>query len=788
MRTGMALVAMLMASACIVMPAQGETVLDIRQVELFPDGRFTENGAWAISGAYGYGNDPLRHSNAWIENDSLRIEHDRSVNSRTVTVWSGVNTTSGHESATGEPDGAYTTSNGPEIVLTDFDTVSFEGKPVLEARVFLSMQVPVRLSDDEVRLLMDNGTGGAALLHTWFHTETPINALDNPYWSMQIDVTGLTSFDVGSLAFTVDYASKGGQDDSELRLDALGLQITYQQIANGVEFVRTSTTHELPMLPWIDIEPEHGLWSGFVADPCGLSVDMNATSSIWNSPLIELPPGQSVGRIWIDEEGNSSLWWRVAESEESWQLVPRDASLGADQSIELQLEMLDGCFDGLRVDFNEPKVVVRGQMSGDITAIDTSLSSIAIVIDGETVVHTMFTVGTFEVQGPAGGILSDEEMVIEIVARFQWADDGSPNSFSVLVEGVEITGGFEYDIDEDPVCDDIPDFTLLEDGAAKEFDMALRCSDDRDAMLSYNVLNSHPSVVSATISGTEIVIEPVPEASGSTVITIIATDESGNTDVLDVEVVVSEVADPPIVGRSGLPSTVYVEVGVLKQAQLTISDIDTALADLTWMSTSQWVSVSETGLVSILAGAPFDGNVFLNVTDGTHQSNISFRLNATLRPDLTVSELITTPSTAQEGDLISIRATITNLGEADARQFWLSCTVNDQPLDRATMFGLLGAGNSTTHTLEWEATGSNEMVTISCVIDELDHIRESDEQNNQAQISLNVLSIVPENTSVNVSSEADSKAPTYGLVITGVLVLLGICYLILGPDRIRKVR
>ena len=91
MRTSLALVAMLMASACIVIPTQGETVLDIRQVELFPDGKFTENGAWTISGAYGYGSDPLRHSNAWIENDSLRIEHDRSVNSRTVTVWSGVN-------------------------------------------------------------------------------------------------------------------------------------------------------------------------------------------------------------------------------------------------------------------------------------------------------------------------------------------------------------------------------------------------------------------------------------------------------------------------------------------------------------------------------------------------------------------------------------------------------------------------------------------------------------------------------------------------------------------------
>ena len=230
------------------------------------------------------------------------------------------------------------------------------------------------------------------------------------------------------------------------------------------------------------------------------------------------------------------------------------------------------------------------------------------------------------------------------------------------------------------------------------------------------------------------------------------------------------------------------EVGVHKQAQLTISDIDTALTDLTWTSTSQWVSVSETGLVSILAGAPFDGNVFLNVTDGTHQSNLSFRLNATLRPDLTISELITTPSAAKEGDMISIRATITNLGEADARQFWLSCTVNDQPLDRATMFGLLGAGNSTTHTLEWEAIGSNEMVTISCVIDELDHIRESDDMNNQALISLSVESSMSENTSVNISSEVDSEAPTYGLAITGILMLLGICYLILGPDRIRKVR
>ncbi|MBG17281.1 MAG: hypothetical protein CMB77_02880, partial [Euryarchaeota archaeon] len=77
MRTGTGLVAMLIASACIVMPAQGGTVLEIRQVELFPKGGFTDEGAWSISGAYGYGNDPLRYSNAWIEDNSLRIEHDR---------------------------------------------------------------------------------------------------------------------------------------------------------------------------------------------------------------------------------------------------------------------------------------------------------------------------------------------------------------------------------------------------------------------------------------------------------------------------------------------------------------------------------------------------------------------------------------------------------------------------------------------------------------------------------------------------------------------------------------
>jgi|GEM_PF-3986114 len=783
----MSLVAMLLLSASVVIPAQADTVLDIRQIDLFPNGDFTNNEVWTVSGSYGYGSDPLRYSNAWIEDDVLRVEHDRTVNSRTVTIWAEQNMTSGHEEAAGGPDGTFATSNGPEIILTDFDTVSFDGKPVLDVKLFLSMQVPVRLSDDEVRLLMDNGTGGAALLHTWFHTETPLDALASPYWSMEIEATGLSASDIGSLAFTVDYASKGGQDDSELRLDALGLQVTYQQIANGVEFVRISTASELPMHPWVDVEPDQGLWSGFVAKPCGLSVDLNATSSIWTSPVIESPPGQNIGRIWVEEEGNSSLRWRVPGSAEAWQLAPRDSALEVTESIELQLEMLDGCFGGIRVDYNEPKVVIKGLMSGDISGIDTSLSSLAVVIDGTTIVHTMFTTGPFEIQGPVGWALSDEEVEIDIVIRFQWADDGAPNSFTVLVESVDVSGGFEYDIDQDPVCEDIADLELEEDGPAREFDMALRCSDDRDSALSYSVLSSQPSIISASISGTEIIIEPVPEAWGSAVITMTATDGSGNTDIMAIVATLLEVADPPVVGRSDLPGTVYVEVGSHKQAQLTISDIDTPLGDLVWTSTSQWVSISETGLVSILAGAPFDEIVFLNVTDGTHQSNISFRLNATLRPDLTVSELISTPLVAQEGDSVSVRATITNLGEADARQFWLSCTVNDQPLGRATMFGLLGAGNSTTYTLEWEATGHDEMATVSCMIDELDHIRESDDLNNMAQISIIVESQMPTTTSTNIASEGASEASPYGLAITAVLVLLGVCYLIFGPDRIRKV-
>ena len=57
-------------------------------------------------------------------------------------------------------------------------------------------------------------------------------------------------------------------------------------------------------------------------------------------------------------------------SAEAWQLAPRDSALEVTESIELQLEMLDGCFGGIRVDYNEPKVVIKGLMSGDISGID----------------------------------------------------------------------------------------------------------------------------------------------------------------------------------------------------------------------------------------------------------------------------------------------------------------------------------------------------------------------------------------------------------------------------------
>ncbi len=124
----MSLVAMLLLSASVVIPAQADTVLDIRQIDLFPNGDFTNNEVWTVSGSYGYGSDPLRYSNAWIEDDVLRVEHDRTVNSRTVTIWAEQNMTSGHEEAAGGPDGTFATSNGPEIILTDFDTVSFDGK------------------------------------------------------------------------------------------------------------------------------------------------------------------------------------------------------------------------------------------------------------------------------------------------------------------------------------------------------------------------------------------------------------------------------------------------------------------------------------------------------------------------------------------------------------------------------------------------------------------------------------------------------------------------------------
>ena len=262
---------------------------------------------------------------------------------------------------------------------------------------------------------------------------------------------------------TIDYVSIGTNDDSEVRVDSVGVRVKYHMPWYSFENIKANHQSNIGNLPVIDFSPYDGEIEGLNIESCGLTPD-GTNESYWDLE-VEAPYGQELGRIHVYGSGNHSIGVIPAGVEGDFS--PKQSGDLIDNPTEKQfvrIQIIDGCVEGLRVDVNDPKLIVNGKITGSASDLSSS-SNIRFAI-GEYLVETIpMNIGEFSFSVPIGHAfpLDNSDTSIGIASRFQWSSDGNAETTVVHIEELSITGGFELEYYYSPVCQNIANLDMVED-------------------------------------------------------------------------------------------------------------------------------------------------------------------------------------------------------------------------------------------------------------------------------------------------------------------------------------
>ena len=298
---GVVLVILLMAGLVPLVPsATADTVIGAEEVGLMEAGDFSEPESWQISSTAGFSSDPAEHSEGMVADGELSLTHNRPDNFQQTISWATYSVTNSNATL-GEPDSYYTWSKGPNITMSGYDFSGLHGMQLANVSLVLHFSIPDVLNQDSVRVILQNH-GSDKLVVTYARTFGPIYRMTNP---MVLSLDGLALTDWTSLEgtqFTIDYVSTGTSDDSEVRVDAVGLRVKYHQPWYSFETVKAINTVTDVDSPVLDIGPFDGTITGLSQESCGLAPDGPAVGE-WAFD-VEVPPLQQLGRIHVFGTGN----------------------------------------------------------------------------------------------------------------------------------------------------------------------------------------------------------------------------------------------------------------------------------------------------------------------------------------------------------------------------------------------------------------------------------------------------------------------------------------------------
>lgn len=736
---------------------------------------------WTLSATSGFAGDEAQYTDASIDSGILKFNHQRPRNYQSHISYAS-NSETGATFATGSPDGDYSWSKGPDIIVSGFDFQGLEDRDIIDVSLRLHISIPDAMPSDEVMIVLDDGSS-LTLVSTIARTTGPIYRFTTP---LNYDLGNGTAWNWTMLSSTtvkIDYVSDGAPDDSEVQVDAVALEVSFLQPWYGFENAKAVTTLHSVSHPIIDYGVNSGNTVGLEISPCGLQPAGSAPGE-WSILSVTPPFEQTLGRIHIisDEGLDATLAIRTPGGE--WTTWSEGALLPQAQSFDIMLAIRDGCVSGLRVDVNDPTLHVTGIVDGTLSGFVPASSHIRFAIGNSLALEAPFEIGPFSYEVPIGDILpsAGEELSIGIGTRFQWSSGGEEEFASVIIQSMTISGGYSIDIDTSPVCLTPSNQYLVEDEGGISIPILSACSDDRDHYSELEVIATTRTegLLELKTSGGDLQIQPLQDSSGTSMVDIIVSDSSNNYWSGAFLVDVQPVADPPSV--QGLPSTVTVELGETLRIPLAITDPDTD--ELSIITSHSWANI-EDGHLILTPIMP--GSSLLVITVGDDNVYIDTEIDVIVRalPLLMIDEVSSLHDDLNQelppNTLIDITTTVWNQGEGAAFDISVSCHV-DHILYATIRLPLIEANSPSQVTCSLPTPSEPGEFTIFVEV----------ESNNQVIDPSSSL----EYTVVATVKSHDDKSGVLEAILSGgnttIALLIGLFSMVcaaalyLGPNKVRK--
>ena len=774
--------AVLALAAAFAPLSAADVVIASDRIELLEAGSFDDETLWELSSTRAFSNDPSQYSVGIVADGELSFTHARPDNFASTTIW-GATTPTDSNASTGAPDGYYVWSRGPDITLEGYAFTGLSGRVIANVSMILHIEIPEALTSDEIRITIA-ANGPERLVRTIARTFNGVYRMDNP---MVVPMDGLQAWtwsDLGNSSVTVDYVSNGAPDDSEVRVDAVGIRVKYHQPWYSFETARASHSVSGLSMPVLDFGPYDGIHAGLSVENCGLTPD-EGTQGTWDFN-VEVPYDQELGRIHVFGEGNYTIeaMPQGHTSIENFQpyengelLVERDVT------NSVRITIYDGCIEMARVDVNDPHLVVEGWTSGSTAGLASFGSNILFAVGSELVNSTPITPGPFSISVPIGHALPslNEALDIAVGARFQWSSNGGAETTVVHIASMSIVGGFHLEWDLSVTCSPLVNIEMDEDGGGLLIPMASRCEDDLTAWEDLQVFafTEDSGLIEVSALGGDIRIQPVTDASGDAAIIYGVVDSSGNQWIDDVLVHISPVEDPPSI--SGLPVITYIELGQTQVIDVDISDPDTS--NLLITTSRSWATIDDFGDLILTPVEPGVHMVEIIATDGTHTARQSIEVVVTAMPDLVLENLEVwlggaSVSVVNEGDVVQLKVYVRNEGRGVANGVDVRCWL-DGVLVGSSMIDSISPGGLGIATCDTQFNSAGTAL-INAMVDGTNSIEEANEDNNEIGISIDVRS---QNDGGGVGGI--DRGPTILAAAIGIVVI-SFAALQMSPGRVSK--
>lgn len=756
-----------------------DSVISTRWVDIFDAGEFTDENEWKITSTSGFSDNIAEYTRGIVADNELSFTHDRPDNFEEVTIWASSSST-GSISALDEPDEIFSSSNGPEISLGGFQVTNMEYLEIENVSLVLHFSIPDQLHTDEVNILLQNH-GPDRLLVTYYGTLTGINRMINP---LTIPIDDLIEWDwekIGQTLVTVDYVSDGGIDDTEVRVDAVGIKVNFHQPWFSFENIKAEHLTTIDNSPVINFNPYEGVTTGLIFDSCGLKQENISNTGFWEIEAIK-PAEQSFGRIHIKGDGNFSIGVLSENNQGMYRPIDNGELIGSNSDlIKIKVELYSGCIYGLKIDINDPRLIITGRITGNVDGLFQNSSYLRFAIGDELIYQKSLEKGDILIDIPIGEHLPESGGIFEfgIASRFQWASNGTAERTVVHIDSIKISGGFEIEWDYNPTCLSFDNINLNEDEGGKMISVEGMCVDDftNESSLIVEAVSQSPDIVTAYGEDNNIIISPTTNAHGNSKIVIKVYDEMQNYWEGEFTVIINPVNDPPDI--TGLPNDVYIELGEERIIELEINDIDSKIISVT--STKSWALVDDEGRLILSPVEVGNHELIITVTDGDIEISKKIDIFVYSDPDLIVEsiDIRKDGETANElviGDVVELVVFVRNQGLERATNISTQCSIGGIIIDTKVIQSL-DPGELKTITCDTQFVSYGNL-ELEFDVDVMDLIIELDEDNNRYSQNSIILDKQKNDSSRNLE---------FGIIIISIIIIL-VSFLIIqfGPWKIKK--